>query len=489
MIVLDKHRKGADMLRHPRTADLFRMLLFLSIFAMALRTPIDTDMWWHLAAGRYSLVLRPLKFDLFSHTAEGLSWMNHSWLSQHFFYGLYKFGGLQAIALATASIVTLTFFILWPGRGNPYVEGFSLLLAALAFSPAWTPRPHLFSFLAFAIVLRCVEKLRGRREVLLLFLTFMLWANLHGGFVAGLLLLFLSFAGNLADSLFFRNPEAGRKARLLALILPLSILAVCFNPWGPELLLYPVRTLTIKTLQAYIQEWSSPDFHLLSNHPAIWLTAAVMLVMAFSGMPPRWADLLPLLAFFYLYLMSVRNVAFYSMVAGLFLARFGELALRRFGTMRISDRRSLLNTLILALAIVAVAIKGYWAVRDQTIKTAERTYLPAGAVEFILKEKLTGNLFNSYNWGGYLIWRLYPQCRVFVDGRTDLYGDEILGEFIKVFRAGERWEQILEKHNVKIVVVERTAPVVRCLQSQKGWRKVYEDSLAVVFVREGSLTQ
>ncbi len=128
------------------------------------------------------------------------------------------------------------------------------MLAALAFSPARTPRPHLFSYLAFAIVLKRLEGLRAKTDLFLLPLTFALWANLHGGYVAGLLLLFLSIVGNMADFLLHHEPEAGKRARLLGLTLVLSFLAVCFNPWGPESLLYPIRTLRIKALQAYIQE-------------------------------------------------------------------------------------------------------------------------------------------------------------------------------------------------------------------------------------------
>lgn len=468
---------------------LFELLLFIAIFAMALRPPVDTDMWWHLAAGRFSPPFAPLKFDLFSHSVKGNPWLNHSWLSQHVLYGLYRAGGFQAIALVTAFLVTLTFLILYPGPGNPYLKGFSILLAALASSVVWTSRPHLFSFLAFAFVLKRLNSLRGKLDFPLIPATFMLWANLHSGYAAGLLLLFLSLVGNMADALLYHDPEALRKAKLLSLILPLSLLAVCLNPWGPELLFYPVRTLKIKSLQVYIQEWASPDFHLLANHPGIWLTIAVMLVLAFSSIPAGWAELLPLLAFFYLYLMAARNVAFYSMVAVLTLFRHGEIALRRFGLVRLSGRGSFLNTLMLFLALLVVILKGYYTLKGEAIQAQEELFLPKGAVEFILKEKLAGNLFNSYNWGGYLIWHLYPNCRVFVDGRTDLYGDEILGQFLKVVRAEGDWEWILDRYKVEIVLVEKNVPLVRCLELKEGWRKVYEDSLAVVFVRAESLSQ
>jgi len=468
---------------------LFELMLFIAIFTMALRAPVDTDMWWHLAAGRFSPTFTPLKFDLFSHSVEGNPWLNHSWLSQHIFYNLYRLGGLQAIALATALLVTLTFLTLYLGHGNPYIRGFSILLAALASSVVWTPRPHLFSFLAFALVLRRLESLRGKLDFFLIPATFMLWANLHSGYAAGLLLLFLSLVGNAADSLLYHDPEAGRKTRLLFIILPLSLFAVCFNPWGPELLFYPIRTLKIKTLQAYIQEWASPNFHDLTNHPAIWLTIAIMLVLAFSGIPAGLAELLPLFAFFYLYLMAVRNVVFYSMISVLTLFRHGEVALRRFGLVRPSGKGNYLNTLLLLLALLAAALRGYHILKGEAIEAQERLFLPKGAVEFTLKGKLTGNLFNSYNWGGYLIWHLYPNCRVFVDGRTDLYGDEILSQFLKVMRGEEGWDLILDSYKVGIVIVERRAPVVRCLELKEGWRKVYEDSLAVVFVRAESPSQ
>ena len=465
------------------TSRLFEFLLFLSIFVMALGAPVDPDMWWHLAAGRFSPTLKPLKVDVFSHTVEGNSWLNHSWLAQHFLYGLYRLGGLQAIALATACLITLTFLTLYPGRGNPYIKGFSLLLAALASSGVWTPRPQLFSFLAFAFLLKRLENLKGKADFFLIPLVFVLWANLHAGYASGLLLLFLSLIGSLIDSIVYRDADSSRRAGGLTLILLLSLLAVCFNPWGPELLSYPFTTLRIKTLQAYIQEWASPNFHLLANHPAIWLTIALIFVLAFSGIPAKWSELLPLSAFFYLYLMAVRNVAFYSLVGAQILFRHGEVALRRFGAFRPSGQRSLINTILLSLALVAVVLRGYYVLGEQAIRAQEEAYLPAKAVDFILKERFTGNLFNSYNWGGYLIWRLYPSCRVFVDGRTDLYGDEVLEEYLRAARAEEGWEEVLGKYKVQIVIVERELPIVRFLELREEWRKVYEDSKAVVFVK------
>jgi len=465
------------------TSRLFELLLFLSIFAMALQAPLDTDMWWHLAAGRFSPTLRPLRIDIFSHTVEGSSWLNHSWLAQHFLYALYRLGGLQAIALATACLVTLTFLAIYPRRGNPYIKGFSLLLVALASSGVWTPRPQLFSFLAFAFVLRRLESLKGKADFFLIPIVFVLWANLHAGYSSGLLLLSLSLIGSLIDSIVYRDPESSWRAKALTLILLLSVLGVCFNPWGPELLLYPFKTLRIKTLQAYIQEWASPDFHLLINHPAIWLTIAIIWVLAFSGIPAKWSELLPLSAFFYFYLVAVRNVAFYSLVAAQILFQHGELALRRFGALRPLGQKRPINTIILGLALIVVALRGYYVLGGRTIRACEEASLPAKAVDFILKEGLSGNLFNSYNWGGYLIWHLYPNCRVFVDGRTDLYGDEVLEEYLQVVRADKGWEEVLEKHKVEIVIVEKELPIARCLELRGGWRKVYEDSLAVVFVK------
>ena len=107
--------------------------------------------------------------------------------------------------------------------------------------------------------------------------------------------------------------------------------------------------------------------------------------------------------------------------------------------------------------------------------------MPAEAVNFIRETKPAGRLFNSYNWGGYILWEL-PEYPVFIDGRTDLYDDDLINEWLQVLRAEPGWQAGLERWQVRLILVENGTPVVGQLE-QNGWKQLYQDELAVIYGR------
>ena len=109
---------------------------------------------------------------------------------------------------------------------------------------------------------------------------------------------------------------------------------------------------------------------------------------------------------------------------------------------------------------------------------------PASAADYLRGRDLPGEMFNSYNWGGYLIWRLYPEGRVFIDGRADLYGDEFIEEYLRVAYALAGWEETLARFGVGHAVIEASSPLAGVLALHPAWREVYRDEMAAVFVRE-----
>jgi len=110
--------------------------------------------------------------------------------------------------------------------------------------------------------------------------------------------------------------------------------------------------------------------------------------------------------------------------------------------------------------------------------------LPYEAADFLARNDLPPELFNSYNWGGFLIWRLYPQYRVFIDGRTHLYGEEVLEEYLKSYWASPQWHKPLERYNMNSIIIERDSAFAALLTESPNWQQVYADELAVVFVRK-----
>jgi hypothetical protein len=142
-----------------------------------------------------------------------------------------------------------------------------------------------------------------------------------------------------------------------------------------------------------------------------------------------------------------------------------------------------LNWGLLALAVAAALIKTVDASLPTTNEKALAAYLPLKAAEFVEKAQPPGPMFNSYNWGGYLAWRLYPAYPVFVDGRTDLYDDALLTEYLDVAQGRSDYESVLAKYGIKLVFVEQDSLLADRLQSEPAWRPVYRDERAVVFQR------
>jgi hypothetical protein len=143
----------------------------------------------------------------------------------------------------------------------------------------------------------------------------------------------------------------------------------------------------------------------------------------------------------------------------------------------------LLNWALLSLALVAAGIKMSQPLSTELNEKVTADMLPVDAVRFLQTEQPPGPLFNSYNWGGYLIWEL-PDYPVFVDGRTDLYDDEFLTEYLSIFLAQEGWEEGLDRYQINLVLIEPESMLGRILEEQGHWQLLYDDHQAMVFAHD-----
>jgi hypothetical protein len=145
----------------------------------------------------------------------------------------------------------------------------------------------------------------------------------------------------------------------------------------------------------------------------------------------------------------------------------------------------ILNAVILVVVALIVLVRVSGVALDQT--RAEREFFPAAAVEWLQRQGRRGPIFNLYDWGGYLIWKLYPDERVFIDGRSDLYGltgDRVVSEYLQTINGGERWNAALEKYKVRLVLVPPDTPLATLLSVSELWQQVYKDDSAVIFERK-----
>ncbi len=503
---------AACLWRRFRGLDTRRLLvavLFVAVFAMVASRgqPADTDTWWHLKSGQLMWDTgRVLRADPFSHTVAGQPWIDHGWLVQVVIWPIYRAAGLPGLALLLAAIVTAAFALVYRQcEGRPFVAAFATLLAVIASSIIWAVRPQIVSFLLAAILACLLDAYRKTGNVRRLWpipLVMVLWANCHAGFVVAFILIGCYLAGALLNQVTGPR-DAPLKARpaALAVVMLAGLPAVLLNPNTVKMIPYAYQTVSIGPLQQFIQEWAAPDFHNLQFHPFIWLLLLSVVAIGLSRRRADWIDLILLCGFGYMGLLAVRNVALFALVAAPILARYAAAALDELASSpRLSrlailahsrplprpPRRSvvLLNTVLLVLVLAAAGVMvGLSLVRLHDPQVWGKG-LPLQAGDYLREHDLPGRMFNNYNWGGYLIWALHPDKPVFVDGRTDLYAfNGVLDDYVRVQLAGPDWQGILSRYGVGYALIEPGSLLARALDTSSDWRKVYGDTLAVIYVR------
>lgn len=452
-------------------------------------------MWWHLRSGEEIVTQGQILLkDIFSYTRFGADRVNAYWMAASFLYLIFDFGSYFALAGFVALIGVATFSIIARQmRGPAFMRASLIILAAITAAPIWSPRPQLFSFFFLAIldywlsVLKKDEKAR----FWLLVPFFALWANLHGGYIWGILLLIAHLIGEVFNKWLGRECLPAKTRKNLSLYTIFALFAVLINPNGIELWLLPFRTLGVSP---GIQEWLSPDFHQISFQPMLWMLFLFIFALANTAKKLNFRDLFKVMGFTYMTFISQRNIAPYAIILLPVLSRqFSffwdeEIAPRvfqlgaRFSTNSQPKQlplklTHLINGFLVSLIVIAALGNLYILTRPTTV---DENY-PVHAVEWIKENQPEGALFNSYNWGGYLIWNLreYP---VFIDGRADLYGEELIGQWKQVAIGGEVAQQILNEWDVHLILLEPSWAVVDEL-SQYGWELLYEDEMSVVYGR------
>jgi hypothetical protein len=489
-----------------KTERLVMWVTFLAIGIMAAQMLVDNDTWWHLRAGEWILEHRAVpRTDEFSSTRAGAEWHYPGWLAEAPMALLYRLGGPGALNLWAAGMVALAFIVLWPAlSGGPFVRAFVLVLAAAASGVYWAARPYLVTFLLTAVFLRVMDGAgRGReRRLWLLPLLMAVWANSHGGFLAGFLVWGAYWAGEMgrwgvAYLVWRRNRAQGADRpvfpRALTWLGLALAAAACLNPYGAEMLLYPFKTVSIGALKDFIQEWQSPDFHNPQFQPFAWLLLLGVGVLGASRRRLALHDFLLFAGFAYLGLSAGRNVALFALAAPLVITRHAaplEADAQRWVSVYLHPRPSpplaprlqaLVNWTLLVLLGLALLLRLAQALPAQANEKAFAQTLPVGAVRYLEQARPPGRLFNSYNWGGYLLWAL-PEYPVFVDGRTDLYDDEIIDQWLQVVTAREGWQAVLDRRQVRLVLVEPGTALAAVLPAA-GWKLLYQDGVAVVYGR------
>jgi hypothetical protein len=487
------------------TRRLLVFVLLAAIFTLTAGQITDPDFWWHLRTGQLIFETRAIPHaDIFSFTAQGKEWVTHEWLAEVLIYAVYKRAGWGGLVVSFSFVMTAALWIAYRRAAtvapHPYVAGAAVLVGALATAPMWGVRPQMISFLFTSLYVAALgDYARGGRAKNLWRLAplMLVWVNMHGGYALGLALIGLTCAGVVLDELM--RERAGRqlwsRLRPLLLLFAACVLVVPLNPNGLRMFSYPFETLNSHAMHAYIDEWFTPNFHLIISQPFALLIFATFAALALSPKRARPGELLLLCVAAYASLRAWRNIPFFALVAIPLLAghAWQWLTSRAWcGWLTVAERREteakawaqlMLNVVLLLCIPVGLCVANVAQVVARQ-EAVEGEKYPAAAVEFLRAHPESGAIYNEYGWGGYLIWKLYPQREVYIDGRADVYGDAFMEEALSTMAGGREWRAPLERYDVRTVLIKPNAPLASLLRQDATWRNVYEDRQAVVFFKQ-----
>jgi hypothetical protein len=462
----------------------------------------DLDFWWHLKSGQLILQQRAfLHNEVYSFTAAGREYIDHEWLFQVLLFLTYSLTGLTGIILLksfvfAASYLLIAGFLLKEGVDRRVIL-IAVLLSAAGARTRFIERPEMFTILFLVAEYLLIERfLRTGRRLLIWTVVplSVVWANMHAAVILSLVLQLIVLLGLLVErQLAARGYPVFHKAtnsHLVALLITFlaTVPASCINPYGLRTLLVPFQlTGIIDSGILNNQEWVHP----VPLHVPLFYTCLVLVfVLSFSNFRRIHIINLLLSAFFgYISLKYIRNIGLFCVLSPLLVAPY----LPREG-----ERRKWIAPALAASALAFCLVIVYSPYR---IGTGEAPWFPARIVSFTKQSNLQGNMINSYGFGGYLIWHLWPERKVFIDGRNEVYL-----AFLKKIRmvAGDArlWRGFLREYGIEyallnyvddletVTVMRKDGQPVRTLAPftsthfpRSAWALVYWDDVGMVFVR------
>jgi hypothetical protein len=303
------------------------------------------------------------------------------------------------------------------------------------------------------------------------------------------------------------RPETVKKSRRLFFVLAACVLAALVNPHGPSIFSFPFKLIGQEDIVGYIHEWASPDFHKAKAFEAMLL--GVLAILVLSRKRPDLFEGVVLVMLTHLALSSQRFIPLFALIAApMAAARLGDAwnGLIALPGNRLLERlRARMSALsadfsameprfkghIMPIAAVAVAafiaINGGYAggLRLMDYRFSAGRF-PIQAFEYAASNGINGRVFNNDGWGGYILYKGYPEYRVFIDGRFETYGPGMMKEYLTVSKARIGCMEVLDKYKVDWVMFDSGSPLCRLLEA-KGWKKVYSDRTADILLRQKSL--
>lgn len=493
-------KKGISLLI-PAIADILFLSIFLYLsFSAGKGLLNDADTGYHIRAGEYILNNMSIpRHDIFSYLTPPIPWTAHEWLSEVIMALIHRPFGLTGIVVFFSFLIALVYYLMFKllrtGSGNIFVLTAFVILAFASSQLHWLARPHIFSLLLMVVWYHILDSYQYRyiNRLVLLPPLMLLWVNLHGGYITGFILLGIYFAGNLVHCCFGPEedkPLARKNYRQLFKISLICLIVSLVNPFGYHILMFPFNLVNTTFIMDHVTEFISPNFHEPLIFKYLFLLTIALLACARKRL--NLIELALILFFTNMALYSIRYVTLFAIIAvPIILSRADDLIDGAEGRCaaffkRRAERIALVDASARGFLwpLAGLVLVVFCAAGDKISYQFDADKKPVAAVEFLKKERIAGNMFNNDEFGDYIIYATWPDYRVFFDGRSDMYGVDRMKEYFKITNFEPGWEKVIEKYGIDWIIYDANSALSRYLRATQGWRLIYADKVAHIFVKE-----
>jgi hypothetical protein len=476
----------------PTLGDIFFISLFTAILVFGPRTfNLDGDLGRHITIGNFILNnLEIPRTDIFSHTMLGQPLTPHEWLAQVAFALAHRGLSLAGAVFLTALVVAVSFSLVFhesvKRSAMPFLALLITLLAAAASSLHWLARPHVFTFLYLAVWVLLLERVRTNKKAdfWMFGIIMLLWANTHGAFIAGFVTWGAYVIGEILDSWVLGKWEMARLKKW-GLLGTISMSVTLINPAGIHLWGTSFEFLGNHYLLSHTQEYLPPDFHHPGTWPFLLMIGLSVLILGMKKNRPPFTHILLLTGWTVMALYSARNIPLFAIIGAPILSEMVsgltsglKCWWNKLETTILTIEQSLRSGVWIAvsvpLAIIALSMPSM-----QAYNTFDASVFPVNAVNWLESHPQDGNVFNHFPWGGYLLYRQWPERLVFIDGQTDFYGEALTREYEQIISTSQGWETILDKNKIRWVIIPFKSNLANVLIG-KGWEALYQDETAII---------
>ncbi len=447
---------------------------------------VDTDLWWHLRNARYIVSnFRLPNVDSYSFTAAGAAWVDHSWLSELIYHAGYQTLGMRGVfvifAISVAVIGIAIFQLCVKRAADPLVAGLAAVFGGLLAGVGFTPRAQNFGWLCFVALFAILLRFRDTRNAPLWLIPplFTLWINLHGGWPMGMVIFGLIFGSGLIpryEGRLTSSPWTSAEIRRMLSVFAASIAALFVNPYGWRLVRYPFDLMLSQKFNVAIgSEWASINFNDRLGAYALVTLAAVFAAALFPK--GRWRIDDAVLTAFVVF-CGLTHIRFLVMT-GIVLPPLLVRHLPRLSSYDPSNERRIVNASILGIIALAMVLA---FPAEQTLTAQVNAFFPASATNYLKANHGAGNIFNQYEWGGYVEW-FAPEIPTFIDTRTDIFEyNGVLADYFSI-STFQNTDDLLDKYSIGYVIYPAGTPLAYYLSKSSRWERAYSDHQAVIYKR------